>query len=190
MSPFCLGLPSVVSATSSVCVRCTEVRKCLTLAETRLAAMPDLPEVDTARRNVAVARSALAGPTTAPAKASTRGVVRRKLTERELSRIKGLPPRVACQVRTLLERGWFEFARVELAAGRNPAKKGWMRVVFQQILERRATRESIKLAFVEELGMKPKSAIVQASLGIATLVALDLVREVAGRIVLVSDTQQ
>lgn len=109
--------------------------------------------------------------------ASSRGVKRMPLSDADQARIEQLPKRVASQVKRLMERGWFQFARSELLAGRNPGAKGWMRVLCAKLLQGPVTRPQLQLAFQQELQLAPASAKVQASVSIAIVIAGRMVRE-------------
>ena len=84
----------------------------------------------------------------------------------------------------LLERGWFDFAKGEIRAGRNPADKGWKKVFCELLINGNATRRDLELAFVEQLDMSPGSARAQVSVGISIFAAGRLATEVSGRVVL------
>jgi len=150
--------------------------------------MPDTPATRRERLSLSVTAQALAGPPARAGKgegartvvASSRGVKRMTLTEDEEKRLALLPERVAGQVRTLLERGWFRFAGQEMRAGRNPGGKGWKRVLCQALIDGNVTRTQLQLALVGRLELTPASAKVQASLAIAVFTAGGLCREVGG----------
>lgn len=87
-------------------------------------------------------------------------------------------------VKNMLEAGWFDFARAELQAGRNPGKKSWQRVLCAGLLSGGITRDALRLAYETELSMTPGSAKVRASKAIATFQAGGLLIERNGRLVL------
>jgi hypothetical protein len=109
--------------------------------------------------------------------ASSRGVKRLTLTAHDQALIDKLPKRVGTAVKRLMELGWFAYARSELMAGRNPATKGWMRVMCAKLLQGPVSRPQLQLAFQQELGMTPASAKGQVSVSIAILFAGGIVRE-------------
>ncbi|QFZ84521.1 hypothetical protein GFK26_17990 [Variovorax paradoxus] len=119
--------------------------------------------------------------------ASTRGVQRVSLTPKEEALVQGLPKRVASQVRSLMTTGWFEFARAELLAGRNPADKGWKDTYCRQLLGGQATRESLRLAFMQELNLTAASAKVQLSNALSIFAAGNLAVETGGKLQLVAN---
>jgi hypothetical protein len=84
----------------------------------------------------------------------------------------------------LFERGWFDFARRELRAGRNPGRKDWQRIFCAGLLQGGTTRDSLQLAFQEQIGLKSASARVQVSKAVSLFLAGGLVRENAGRLVI------
>lgn len=94
-----------------------------------------------------------------------------------------LPERVAGPANLLRRKGWFTFARDEIAAGRNPATKGWKRVLCQALINGRATRPALLLAFQTELGMKASSAEVALSAGLAIFAAGGLVKVDGSRVI-------
>ena len=86
----------------------------------------------------------------------------------------------------MLQTGWFDFARAELEAGRNPAEKGWRHTFCSQLLQGNATRETLRIAFITELELTPDSAKVQLSNALAIFAAGRLAVESRGELWLVS----
>jgi hypothetical protein len=113
--------------------------------------------------------------------ASTRGVSRLVLTQAQLDDIALLPKKVASQVKRLQERGWFQFAKTEMRAGRNPASKGWLRVFCAKLIKGGIERDNLVLALSESLDLSPASARVQASVGISIFAAGRLATERFGK---------
>ena len=188
--PGCFGLPSAVSANSNSCRVCPSRVGCVYEASAFLDSLPNNPLTQRERLTLTVTRQALTssprageGSEVSPVVvASSRGVRRIALTQAQLDYIAPLPQKVASQVKKLMERGWFEFAKAELRAGRNPAAKGWQRVLCATLLKGGATRATLELAFVEQLGMTSKSARVQLSVGLAIFAAGRLATEKFGQV--------
>lgn len=159
------------------------MRPCLRAAARVLLQLPNDPSVIDARKHLALTGRALLGPP------STEGEVqgaRAPLSAREVALVASLPKRVASQVRTMLETGWFDFARTELHAGRNPADKGWRRVYCTQLLAGGATRDTLRMAFIQELGLTPASAKVQLCNALAIFAAGEIACESDGLLRLMS----
>jgi hypothetical protein len=190
LKPVCFGSIVSVNAASRTCRACEHAPGCVSAAGALLDQLPVTDHTQRARLDWAVACKALAGTPARAVKgegaptvtASTRGVKRIDLSTAETALVAALPPRVASPVRQLLQRGWFDFARRELAAGRNPAAKGWMRVTCQALLDGRPTRAELLLAFQQQLGLSEPSARVQASIALAVFAAGQLAHEAGGRI--------
>lgn len=189
--PGCYGLPSAVSATSPSCQECPSRGGCLFEAAQFLEQLPCNPLTKRERQSFAITQRAYASvprgagdtSTCKTVVASTRGLKRVALRSDEEALLRTLPERVAKQLRQLLERGWFDFAKTELRAGRNPATKGWKRVFCDAILQGQATRASLALALVQKLDLTPESARVQTSVGIAIFAAGRLATEQFGQLV-------
>lgn len=190
MTPACYGSPVSVSAASPSCCVCPRRVGCVTTAAQLVAAMPDTPITQRERQLLSVTHQAFArgshagdaGQSSVQVMASSRGIKRIALTAAEQKLVDALPDRVGTAVKRLLERGWFQHARNELAAGRNPAPKGWQRVLCAQILAGDASRATLQQAFVEQLGMSPASAKVQASTGLAIFAAGRVIVEAQGSV--------
>lgn len=190
-NPGCYGLPSAVSATCRSCVECPVRSGCLVDAGALLERLPDNPLTKRERLSFALTNKALtsvprrAGDTNPQltVAASSRGLKRVTLAQSEEQMIQTLPDRVAKQVRQLMERGWFDFARSELRAGRNPATKGWKKVLCECLLKGNVSRPGLVLALTEQLNLTPASAKVQASVGISIFAAGRLATEQFGQLV-------
>lgn len=188
--PGCYGLPSAVSASCRSCVLCPVRGGCVFDAEQLLASMPNNPLTQRERLALSVTRQALVSAPPMQGRAapeptvvaSVRGVKRISLNAQQLDEIARLPARVASQVKTLMERGWFVYAKGELRAGRNPADKGWKKVLCQLLLRGGGSRAELELAFCQQLDMSAGSARMQASAGLAIFAAGRLATERFGRI--------
>ena len=188
--PGCYGLPTAVSATSPSCRDCPSRGGCVYEAFLLLDSLPVNPLTQRERLTLTVTRQALAASPRARGRAvvpplvvaSSRGVKRIALNQEQLAHVAALPAKVASQVKKLLERGWFEFAKGELRAGRNPASKGWQRILCAHLLTGGATRTQLELALVTELQISPPSARVQLSVGIAIFAAGRLAIETFGQV--------
>lgn len=181
--PACHGSAVAVSAKSQTCRECPHTRPCLRAAARVLLQLPDDKSVTDARKHLALTgRALLQSPLT---EGEGQGA-RAPLNARESALVASLPKRVASQVRTMLETGWCDFARVELHRGRNPADKGWRRVYCAQLLAGGATRESLRMAFIQELGLSPASAKVQLCNALAIFAAGEIACEVGGQLRLMS----
>lgn len=84
---------------------------------------------------------------------------------------------VASMVERLQRTGWFAFAKRELSIGRNPAPKGWQRLLCDGLLRGGVGRDEFRIALQTELQMTPGSAKVRASRGLAVFVAGELIAE-------------
>lgn len=188
--PGCFGLPSVVSASCRSCQQCPSRGDCIGEADALLADMPDNPLTQRERLSLSVTRQALMGtppsmgrgPGQPGVVANARGVKRIVLTPSQLDEIGRMSSRVASQVRTLMEKGWFVYAKAEMLTGRNPGGKGWKKVLCGLLCAGGCTREQLELAFCEQLGMTPGSARMQVSAGMAIFAAGRLATECHGRI--------
>jgi hypothetical protein len=87
---------------------------------------------------------------------------------------------VATMAQRLTDSGWFKFARRELGAGRNPAKKGWQQVLCSALITGGVSRKTLQLAFVQQLDMTPGSAKVQVSKSVAVFLQGRLLLELNG----------
>lgn len=172
--PRCYGMAVTVSALSAVCRACESRSGCIYEASLACDTLPDGPAAQRVRQHLSLVSAALLGsPPRAgqgdpkPAvTASTRGVLRVNLSERQLAYLKTLPAKVAGPVETLMRRGWFAFAKAELLAGRLPGGKGWKLLLCQCMLEK-TTREDFESRLQAELKLTAASAKTQASLAIS-----------------------
>lgn len=193
--PGCFGLPTAISANAASCRTCTYRGECGSAASALLASMPDSPNITRERKNFALTLRAFTSvPLSAPlgtgapvVVASSRGLKRMPLTAHQLDCISRFPTRVRSQVRQLMERGWFDFAKSELRAGRNPADKGWRHIFCQHLLRGPTPRTELKLALIEKLDLSPGSADAQVSTGIAIFAAGRLATEHFGALTLNSN---
>ncbi len=184
--PGCYGSAACVSALSDTCRRCTNAPSCVSRAAAQLEALPDSPVKHRARLALSVTGQALVGLPQGVAlpqvAASTRGVQRIALTPAQESDLQTLAPRVRSAVRKLMERGWFAYAKSELAAGRNPADKGWQHLLCRLLLGGGIERDQLHLAFARGLDLTPGSARAQASVALAVFAVGQLTRESRGRV--------
>lgn len=189
LHPGCYGLPSAVSVNSASCRACAFATGCVSAASALLESLPNNPLTRRERLSLVLTRRVLAsvppqGADPDVVTTSRRGVKRLVLGAAQLQALAGLPPRVAAQLRADTERGWFDFARRELATGRNPATKGWKKLLCAALLTGGVTRAELQTAFVEQLCMTPGSARAQVSVGIAYFAAARLASERFGRFTL------
>lgn len=106
------------------------------------------------------------------------------LTQAQLERIRKLPAQVGSMVRQLMERGWFEFARAEMLAGRNPGRNDWQRVLCAGLIDGGVSRAGLIASYETELRMTPGSAKVRASKAVAVFSAGQLLLELNGHLYL------
>lgn len=111
------------------------------------------------------------------------------LSEQQEARLQGLSQAVASMVRQLRSKGWFEFARRELARGHNPVgqnkRDAWMQVLCEGLLQGGISRRGLCVAYEEKLRMTPGSAKVRVSKAVAVFLEGGLLRETSGRLVFV-----
>jgi hypothetical protein len=185
MQMLCHGMAVAVSARSPACLRCPSALSCIATAERRAASEGEGSAQ--VRQHLSLVREALlkhAAPATLvdptpPVTASSRGVLRIKLTDQDRQFLSSLPQRVAGPTRNLMERGWFPYARRELRAGRNPVqKRGWKQVLCSSVLESQS-RGQFEARLQRDLGLTSGSARAQCSF------ALSIFR--AGKVIGISD---
>lgn len=172
--PRCYGMAVAVSALSAVCRSCESRSGCLYEASLVCNTLPDGPAAQRVRQHLSLVSAALAvtppragqGDLKPAVTASTRGVVRVDLSERQVAYLATLPTKVAGPVENLMRRGWFRFAKSELLAGRSPGGKGWKKLLCDCILTGES-RESFEGRLKTELNLSPTSARTQASLAIS-----------------------
>jgi len=109
---------------------------------------------------------------------------RRALSAAESAHVNGLATKVQVSVRRLLSAGWFDFAKDEMRAGRNPGRKEWQRILCQGLLAGGISRAELCVAFEQRLDMTPGSAKVRASSAVSIFFAGRLLIEQAGRMTL------
>ena len=189
-NPGCFGVPMAVHASSPSCRACAHSSGCLTTAASFLEQLPDNQTTRRERQAIALTRIGLVGAFPSAGEGlpspvvteSSRGLRRVSLTPAQDQIVSTFPVRIAKPLRQMLERGWFDFAKVEIANGRNPADKGWKKVLCGFLLAGGVTRDDLILAFVEQLKLTAASANTQASVGIALFVAGHLASERFGKI--------
>lgn len=116
--------------------------------------------------------------TSSPQQGQGLGTAKRvPLSAEQESVLEGMAKQTASLVRQLFEKGWFDFARRELAAGRNPGKKDWQKVLCEALLKGGTSRGDLVIAYQDKLGMTPGSAKVRASKAIAVFIAGKLLVE-------------
>ncbi len=191
--PGCFGLPTALSANSPSCRSCPFQGSCGHAASSLLETLPCNPLTQRERLSLSLTRRALAGlpaqgscpmPQRVVATTSRGGIKRCTLSAAQLSQFDSLPARVCAPARQLAERGWFDFARAEFRAGRNPASKGWRHVFCDLLLAGGTTRAELTLALVERLDLTPQSAKVQASVGMSIFAAGRIATEQGGHFAL------
>lgn len=186
-SPSCFGMVSTISHLSETCCACECATACARTAATWLQSLPDSVPVMRERERIAVTRQALAS---APVAGQVVGTVQRApLSADQQAAIGGIGQAVASLARRLFETGWFEFARQELAAGRNPGKKDWQRIFCEGLLAGGISRQGLQLAYQEQLGLTPGSARVRVSKAVSVFLVGGLATEVSGLLQIGSKNQ-
>ena len=184
-NPGCFGLPSAISSASASCGACAVKGHCAKQGYLLLERLPDKVLVMREKQALAMTVKALLERSESSGKGlhypvikiTRYGLKRVELTPVQETYLRSLPRKVGDQTRQLMEKGWFDFAKQEIAAGKNPALKGWRQVACQRLIEKKKTSWSeLSQALVAELGLTPKSANTQASIGIAILEAGGLVQ--------------
>lgn len=145
-----------------------------------LDSLPNSPLVQGERQRLSLSRQAL---TDAP-RAISRSVSLQRigLTAKQEATVKSLGQAVGSMARQLFERGWFDFARTEMAAGRNPGRKDWQRIFCHALIRGGITRDALQLAYQEQLKLTPGSARVRVSKAVTLFLAGRLVVESGGRL--------
>lgn len=186
--PGCFGFPSAISSESVSCRDCGVKGACAKKSYEFLEKLPDKVISMREKQSLSLTVKALLERSDAPShglhypviKITRYGLKRAELTPQQEQYLGSLPMKVGKQTRQLMEKGWFDFARQEIAAGKNPAPKGWRQVACQKLIENKKTSWSeLSQALITELGLTPKSAGVQASVGIAILEAGGLLKATA-----------
>ena len=144
--------------------------------------MPESPLLKSERLRIAVVRQAL---TSVPLGAvEGEGAPRAKPNRLPLSAqqeefIASLPQQVASMVRKLQTRGWFEFGRSEMLAGRNPGRNDWQKILCAKLIAGGVSRKDLALAYESQLRMTPGSAKVRVSKAVSVFTAGGLLVELS-----------
>ena len=186
VAPGCFGFPSAISSESPSCRVCGAKGACAKQSYLFLESLPDQAMVIREKQALALTLKGLlkgledsGGRLHYPIVKTTRyGLTRVNLTQRQEQFLQSLPKKVSSQTRQLMERGWFDFAREEMADGKNPSLKGWKNVICQQLISTngKTSRTEVIEAFIRELGHTSQSAKFQTSLGIAIFEAGGLLK--------------
>lgn len=179
MQPACFGSAVAVSHQCRTCVGCHRNIACVSEAARTLGNMGETPALQRERQRLALVRQAF-GQAGAGAQTATRV----PLSQAQRNAMSGLSSQVASMAKNLFERGWFDFARSELRAGRNPGRNDWQRLLCSKLLEGGIARGNLQMAFVQTLEMTPGSAKVRASKAISLFHAGGLLVERGGCLVL------
>lgn len=95
--------------------------------------------------------------------------------------IAGLATHLRVTARKLFATGWFDHARREMLAGRNPGRNDWQRVMCDALM-RGLPRAQLQLAFQEQMGLSSASAKVRTSNAVNLFTAGRLLIETEGRL--------
>jgi hypothetical protein len=179
----------MVSATSGTCQECPHSAGCVISAGAALDAIDD-PGVARARLDLSIAMRAFASKPPVGAEgdsvrvvASTRGVKRYMLHPEQEKLFAAMPKRVGAAVRHLFQIGWFDYAKAELRAGRNPGDAGWKGVFGSLLVKGECTRGQLQEA-LQAQGLSPGSAKVQASIAVSVFEFGGLVQTMGSKITL------
>lgn len=185
MNPVCFASVAFSDPTGPVCSGCSLAVACHGGALQRLELLPDTVETRSARVRLESAGRAMAGQGRVGLQVSRRGVARRELTADESHRLRSLPARARSQARRLAERGWFDYARAQLAAGRMPAgiEGSKLAVALRRMLTGDCGRHDLVAAFVMS-GNTPGAAQVEATTAASVLHYGRLATSYADRFVL------
>ncbi len=181
-NPACFGSPVAISHICPTCRACDANVACARSAEQALLRMPESPLLKSERLRIAVVRQAL---TSVPLGAvEGEGAPRAKPNRLPLSAqqeefIASLPQQVASMVRKLQTRGWFEFARSEMLAGRNPGRNDWQKILCAKLIAGGVSRKDLALAYESQLRMTPGSAKVRVSKAVSVFTAGGLLVELS-----------
>lgn len=173
--PGCYGSFIAITHLSETCRACVHSDSCGREAGRALEEMEVSPAVLNERKRLAAAVQGL--------RISGKSTVA-MVTQAELERLSTLPAAVSTMVKKKLKGGWFEFARQELRAGRNPGSKPWEKLLCAALLEGGISQRDLTLAFQTQLGMTPGSAKVRACKALAVFREGLLARERGGLVVL------
>lgn len=180
--PACFGSPVAVSHLCETCRTCRGNIACLAQAIEFLETLPNSPLTQRERQRIALSRQALAGAPVAPGAVVTSKRI--ALSAEQEGVIAGLGKAVASMARQLFERGWYEFARRELKAGRNPGRNDWQRILSAGLIRGGISRDALQLAYQEQLNLTPGSARVRVSKAVSVFLAGRLITEVSGKLVI------
>lgn len=181
--PACYGSPVAVSQGCETCQGCQVRLGCADAALRLVEGMPDSPLLQRERQRLSLARQALGGaPRAEGAGEGARARTRVGLTPEQQRAVASLGKAAGSLARQLFERGWFEFARRELAAGRNPGRNDWQRILCAGLMKGGISRQQLQLAYQEQLELTPGSARVRVSKAVSVFLAGRLVVEVEGRL--------
>lgn len=173
--PGCYGSFIAISHLSETCRSCLHSESCGRQAALALETMEVSPAVLNERKRLAAVTQGL--------RVSGKSNVA-MVTQAELERVAALPAAVSTMVKKKLKGGWFEFARQELRAGRNPGSKPWEKLLCAALLDGGISQRDLTLAFQTQLGMTPGSAKVRACKALAVFREGLLARERGGLVVL------
>lgn len=182
-APACFGSPVVVSHLCETCRSCSFVFSCLNQAESMLSRFADTETASRERQRLALSRQAL---TSSPSESVGAGgsIKRATLSSEQENALSRLGKATSSLSRQLLEKGWFEFARSEMRAGRNPGKKGWQQILCDFLIQGGVSRGDLQLAYQEQLNLTPGSARVRVSKAVSVFFAGRLIIETNNKIVL------
>lgn len=184
-APGCFGLPCAVSSESESCRACPVKGKCAKQAYQLLESLPDKALIMREKQALGLTiKGLLERSEISPdrlhysvIKTTRYGLKRAVLTAEQEKYLQALPRKVGQQTKQLMEKGWFDFAKEELASGKNPSLKGWKKVICEQLInEGKTSRAMVAQALEGELGLCKDSAKIQTSIGIAIFVAGGLLR--------------
>lgn len=114
-------------------------------------------------------------------------VTRVPLSKQQESTVAHLGKATSSMSRQLFERGWFEFAKSEMRAGRNPGKKGWQQILCDFLMRGGVSRGDLQMAYEQQLNLTPGSARVRVSKAVSVFFAGRLIIESNEKIVLSSN---
>lgn len=178
--PACFGSPVTVSHLCETCRACSGKTECADAAAAFFDTLPDTPVLKRERQRIALVRQALTGGTPTGDVPGTSK--RAPLSAEQQAVVAGLSQQTGSLVRQLFEKGWFQFARREMAAGRNPGHRNWQRILCQALMDGGITRPALIQAYQQQLGLTPGSAKVRAHKAVTVFRAGGLLTERNGRI--------
>lgn len=183
-APACYGSPVAVSNLCETCRSCAAASGCAQEALQFLEAQPDSPLMQRERLRLAVVSQAL---TRAPERAVGGGAAperegRLPITAEQQRTLSQLAAPVASMAKKLFERGWFDFARREMIAGRNPGTNDWQRALCRHLIGGGVSRRELQLEFQQSLGMTAGSAKVRTSRAVCLFTVGGLITEFDNRL--------